>query len=511
MTQIKETKKAVIYARYSSDHQREESIEGQIRECKAFAVTKGIVITGTYIDRALSAKTDNRPEFLQMIRDSAKKEFDFVIVYQLDRFSRSRYDSAVYKAKLKKNGVKVLSAKENISDEPTGIVLESLLEGMAEYYSAELSQKVLRGMTENAMKGMSTGGALPFGYKRTDGHIVVDEAAVPGVKMMFEMFINRHTINAIQKQLQALGYRNSRGKVISSGAITRAIQNEKYIGVLKWHNIRIENCHPAIIDKETFDAAQRIAKDAYTPHSSKSEIYSLTSKLVCGKCGTSYVGTSGTSKQGIRHHYYTCYNRLTKSRKKFNRNCDSRNLRADQLEEAVIKATVQMMSDEKILDKITEYAMKAIHNPKIDNRLAALEQQIKEQEKRRDNGIQALLSGINSPALKDQINQLEREISDLNKALAREKTLSNPLNLTPEHIRFFIEKIIKGDMRTANARRKIIDNFILKIVVNEKTIDIYYTYGNKKHVEIDDSHSESDIDGPPNVKRTESSVLFFYI
>ena len=155
---------AVIYARYSSDNQREESIEGQIRECTAYAEKNGITIVKHYIDRAISAKTDNRPEFQQMIKDSDKKLFDIVLVWKLDRFARNRYDSARYKTQLKKNGVKLMSATEIISEGPEGIILESVLEGYAEYYSADLSEKVIRGMTENALKGKFTGGAIPFGY-----------------------------------------------------------------------------------------------------------------------------------------------------------------------------------------------------------------------------------------------------------------------------------------------------------------------------------------------------------
>lgn len=143
---------AVIYARFSSDKQREESIDGQIRECKSFAQANQLNVIAIYIDRAMSARTDHRPDFLRMIKDSRSGSFDYVLVYQLDRFSRSRYDSAIYKHELKKNGVKVLSAKENITDSPTGIMLEAMLEGYAEYYSAELSQKVRRGMTENLLE-----------------------------------------------------------------------------------------------------------------------------------------------------------------------------------------------------------------------------------------------------------------------------------------------------------------------------------------------------------------------
>ena len=150
--------KGVIYARYSSDSQREESIEGQIRECTEYAVRNNITILGTYIDRALSARTADRPEFQRMIADSEKELFDVVLVWKLDRFSRDRYDSAHYKRILKKHGVKVISVKENISDGPEGIILESMLEGYAEYYSAELSQKIHRGQHENALKCKSNGG-----------------------------------------------------------------------------------------------------------------------------------------------------------------------------------------------------------------------------------------------------------------------------------------------------------------------------------------------------------------
>ena len=157
--------RAVIYARYSSDNQREESIEGQLRDCNEYAKYNDIEIVGHYIDRAYSAKTDDRPDFQKMIADSNKKLFDVVLVWKLDRFARSRYDSAFYRYTLRKNGVKIISVKENISDGPEGIILESMIEAMAEYYSANLSQNVKRGFRENALKGKWNGGAIPFGYR----------------------------------------------------------------------------------------------------------------------------------------------------------------------------------------------------------------------------------------------------------------------------------------------------------------------------------------------------------
>ena len=158
----------VLYARYSDSKQREESIEGQLEWCYEYAKREGHSVIGEYIDRAISAKTDERPQFQKMIKDSSKKLFQGIVVYQLDRFSRNRYDSAHYKNILKKNGVGVYSAREPISDDASGILVESVLEGMAEYYSVELSQKVTRGMKTNAEKCLSNGGTTPLGYKIVD-------------------------------------------------------------------------------------------------------------------------------------------------------------------------------------------------------------------------------------------------------------------------------------------------------------------------------------------------------
>ena len=122
-------KKAVIYARYSSDRQTEQSIDGQIRVCSEFAARQDILLVGTYIDKAMSGTNDNRADFQRMLKDSDRRQWDYVIVYKLDRFSRNKYEMAIHRKHLKDNGIKILSAMENIPDSPEGILLESLLEG----------------------------------------------------------------------------------------------------------------------------------------------------------------------------------------------------------------------------------------------------------------------------------------------------------------------------------------------------------------------------------------------
>lgn len=240
--------KAVIYARYSSDNQREESIEGQIRECTAFAEKNGITILRHYIDRAFSAKTDNRPEFQNMIKDSGKRLFDMVIVWKLDRFSWNRYDSARYKTTLKKNGVKVVSATEVISEGAEGIILESVLEGYAEYYSADLSEKVIRGMADNALRCKYNGGTLPIGYTiDSEQHFQIDPLTAPFVLETFKRYDKGWTIHSIREWLNEQGLRNTCGQKMSYNSVGHLLHNRRYIGEYSYRDKVIPDGIPAIV------------------------------------------------------------------------------------------------------------------------------------------------------------------------------------------------------------------------------------------------------------------------
>ena len=246
--------KGVIYARFSCDHQREESIEGQVRECRDYAEKNGIAIIGVYADRALTGKTDKRPQFQKMIKDSEKRMFEVVIVWKLDRFSRNRYDSATYKTRLKKNGVRVVSAKEQISDTPEGIILESMLEGMAEYYSADLAVKITRGMKENALKCRYNGGGMPFGYMvGPDQKLVINPQTAPIVVEIFQRYANGENIRDIIKSLNKRGIKTTRGSEFRQSSLDTMLTNTKYLGVYRSMGEVIEGGVPQIIDQELFD------------------------------------------------------------------------------------------------------------------------------------------------------------------------------------------------------------------------------------------------------------------
>ena len=299
----------VIYARYSSDRQTEQSIEGQLKECYEYARRNGYAVVGEYIDRAISGTTDHRPEFLRMIADGDKKLFQAVLVYQLDRFARNRYDSATYKAKLKKNGIRVLSARENISDDASGVLMEAVLEGMAEYYSVELSQKIRRGMDINAEKCLSTGGNLALGFRvDSEKHIQIDPDTAPVVQKIFEMYASGQSMADIIRYLNANHIKTSYGNEFNKNSLNRILRNKRYIGVYTYRGTETPDGLPRIISDDLFYEVQdMMGKKKKAPARAKAlESYILSTKLFCGHCQAAMTGISGTSKTGTKYHYYQC-------------------------------------------------------------------------------------------------------------------------------------------------------------------------------------------------------------
>ena len=365
---------AVIYARYSSDSQREESIEGQLRECREYAERNNMTIVGTYIDRALSAKTADRPEFQRMIKDSAKELFEIVLVWKLDRFSRDRYDSAHYKRILKKNGVKVVSVKENISDGPEGIILESMLEGYAEYYSADLSEKVVRGMTDNALKCKFNGGMMPIGYViDAEQHFQIDPLTAPFVLEAFKRYDGGATMKEVRDALNAKGVTNQRGGELTFNSIQHMLNNRRYMGEFSYRDMVIPDGIPAIVPKELFDRVQeKLAKNKKAPARHKAEDdYLLTTKLFCGYCGAYLCGESGTSRTGKVHHYYKCV-----SVKKKRTECHKKPVRKEWIEDLVVGETMKMVMDDKAIEAIVSMLMDLQDRDNVN--VPLYEQQIRE-------------------------------------------------------------------------------------------------------------------------------------
>lgn len=223
-------KTAVIYARYSSDSQTEQSIEGQLRVCHEYAKQHDTVILDAYIDRAMTGTNDNRPAFQKMIRDSEKQHWDYVIVYKLDRFARNKYESVINKKRLQDNNVKLMSAMENLTDTPEGRMMECFLEGMNQYFSEELMQKVRRGLNESWLKGNATGGRKVFGYDVVNQKYVINEKEAATILEIFTKYSQGYTAEEIAKSLQERGIKYHDEKYLSNRTIFKLLHKLKYTG-----------------------------------------------------------------------------------------------------------------------------------------------------------------------------------------------------------------------------------------------------------------------------------------
>lgn len=441
--------KAVIYARYSSDGQREESIEGQLRECKGYAERHNMVILGTYIDRALSAKTDNRPEFQKMVRDSAKRQFDVVLVWKLDRFSRSREDSPTYRAILKRNGVNVVSAKENISEGPEGIILEAILEGMNEYYSAELSVKVKRGQKENALKCKANGGMIPFGYRiNSDRYYEIDPLTAPIVREIFERYADGQTVVEISDKLNSRNvFATTKYKYTNKSSLHNLLKNRRYIGEYRYSDMITPDGMPAIVTQEVFDKVQaRMEKNKHKPAAMKAdEEYILTTKLFCGKCGTMMVGVGGTSKTGKVHHYYKCGNMI------YRKSCDKKTVRKDWIERHVVALTRKYVLIDEAINSLADAIVEL--QKRENTTIPLLQKQFDDINKRIGNLLNAIEEGLMNASAGQRLNDLEATKADLEIAYAKEKL--EKTTLTKEQIIFWISRFKDGDIDEPAYRKSI--------------------------------------------------------
>lgn len=412
-------KTAVIYARYSCEKQTEQSIEGQLRVCHEFAERNGYVIVHEYIDRAVSGKTDKREQFQQMLKDSASNTFEFVIVYKLDRFARNRYDSAMNKATLKKNGVKVLSACEQITDSPEGIILESMIEGMAEYYSAELSQKVKRGMRESCLKGNAAGIQPIFGYCIVDKKYKIVESEATVVRKLFSDYVGGTTIKELVDWLKISGIRSHRGNVFSFGRVSEMLHNPKYIGKCRYGGEVYENMIEPVIDEQTFYRAQeKLTENVHKAARSKAaEKFILSGKLICAECGELMVGESGTSKTGEIYTYYKCA-----AKKKNAQNCASKAIRKEVIEKAVYNAIIRALQDDNFILEVAQKAVE-IHNADIEEsaELKILNRQKADIDKQLANITNAICQGIFNQHTQSKMVELSNTQQALEAQIADEQ------------------------------------------------------------------------------------------
>ena len=370
---------------------------------------------------------------------------------------------------LQKNGVKVISATEKISQTPEGILLESLLEGMAEYYSAELAEKVTRGLTENALKCKYNGGTLPIGYAIDENQFfIIDPLTAPAVLDAFKHYAEGATMQQITDELNLRGVRTKKNTRITLNTVTRMLHNRRYIGEYKYSDITTPNGIPPIVPVDLFERVQdmmKANKKAPAKHKAEDE-YLLTTKLFCGKCKCLMAGESGTSHTKHVHRYYKCVS------VKYHRGCDKKTVRKEWIEDIVINEIRKFLYDDEAIDEMIKLVMQAQRQE--NKKLPLLKKELRSVEKGINNMLNAIQDGIYNSSTKRRLDELEERKEALETEIANEQ-LIKPL-LEPKKLKFYFINLRKLDTTKLEDRRSLINNFVNAVVLHDDRIDFVFNY-----------------------------------
>lgn len=459
---------AVVYARYSSAGQKEQSIDGQLAAAYKYAEAKGYQIVHEYIDRAMTGRNDDRDDFQRMLSDTGKHQFSVIIVWKVDRFGRNREEITFNKYRCKKNGVRVEYVAENMPEGPESVILEAVLEGMAEYYSLQLSQNVKRGLLENAKHHKAVSGTPPLGYKLTeDKHFEVDPDTAPLVRVIYEKYAAGETLFEIIRYLNNAGYKTPRGKPFARTSLDKLLKNEKYIGIYKFKDIIYdEDAVPALIDKDLFYKVQdMLEKNKRAPVKNWNySDYLLTGKLFCGHCGDPMVGKAGHGKSGRKYDYYIC------------KKNDKKPVRKEWIEETVLQEVHRILDDDEIFQMIVDNTWEYyLEQDTKEHEREAMLKQIADIEKGIANLSKAVEQGMPFDVVSGRLDELSGQKTALQKAIA-ELEIQKGFKLTKDHIQFFLEQFRSMDASDRNCEKRLISVFVNAIYVYDDKLKIAFNY-----------------------------------
>ena len=428
-------KTAVIYARYSSNNQTEQSIEGQVHVCQDFAQKNDIIIVDSYIDRAISGTTDNRDSFQQMLKDSNNKKWDYVLVYKLDRFARNKFESAIHRKHLKDNGVKLLSVMENIPETPEGILLESLLEGMNQYYSEELAQKVSRGLHESRMKGHCIG-SVPYGYIKENKKLIINEEQALILNRIYEDYSNGYTILQISRMFAEENITNN-GKPFMPETIRRFLHRKLYTGEYEINGKQYNNIYPQIISKELYEKVKtKIDSNRYGCRKPNHDIFKLKDKIYCGCCDRKMYPVSAKNYGNIPLKYYKCI--TTKKR-----DCFTGNIDKIFIENVIDRFLIDQFNTPKNLEEIANKIYEVQKQQLCSNNLLnSLKRDLQKTNTSISNLLSAIEKGIFTTTIKQRLEELEEQKRVLSEKLIIEES-KQTFEISKEDIKAHFRYIMK--------------------------------------------------------------------
>ena len=460
---------AVIYARFSCDKQRDESIEDQLRVCMEYAREHGITVVGQYCDYALSGRNDHRPQFLKMIEDSKSGAFNTVLLWKMDRFARNRWDSAIYKKELYMNGVSVISATEPIPEGGGGIIMESIYDGMAEMYSVQISQNVKRAARGNALKNKSNGGYTLFGYKVNPitRQYELDEVTAPIAEEIFNRAAAGKSYKSIIQYAKSLGFNFGYCK------LSTMLKNERYTGVYIYDGIRNEGGMPAIVSKTKFDIIQRIFADNSRRQRSANVKYLFSKRCFCGKCGSTITGEYAKNSKGSIYYYYTCQGR------KMYHSCDMKRLRADIVETAATQVIAGLLTDDELMHYFIDSAIKAQNNATQDNvELKIAKSKLTEVQTKKANLLDAIEQGIFSSSTAIRLKELDDEELTLKSTIKR-LAPNGTQKLTENQFEYFLKNFNKSKLKSEIFVKSLFQELISRVFLFEDHITLIYNLKNE--------------------------------
>lgn len=466
--QLKDTKRpvAAAYARFSSDRQREESIEIQMEAITRYCEREGWKLGPTYRDSAMSGTNDRRPDFQRCLRDAERGRFDILVIYKQDRFARNVEDSKRNMRRLRAAGVRVVSVREGeLEDTPDGFLRESIGEIFAEYYSRNLAVLVRDGMRKSAEQ-MRTVGYRLYGYAVDDGdHFVPDPEQSVYVREAFRLYLTGKSCGEISEWLNAEGQRTIRGNLWSARSLTNILSNESYMGTYHYCGMHVEGGMPALVSRETFLAVQEIKRRRMGMKRQKQvNDYILTDKTYCLDCGMPMCGTSGTSCNGRKYTYYGCMNKG---------GCKHR-VSSHLVEDAVIDAVVDVLHDEDAKDAIVADMLEwAAAQPRMADEWR---RQICDDKKRRERLVQAVADGLPASSVADAVREIEDEIATLEAKVSREEAETDA-TMDAESARAFLDSFLLGSTDNDEYRRLLADSFVDKVFIDKRYAVILFNLG----------------------------------